>query len=164
MSADTERQIIDLLHQNARHSHAQIATMLGLEEAAVAAAIADLEARGVIRRYMALIDREKAGETAVEAFIDVHVQPQRGVGFDHIAERIYRFPEVVSCVLMSGAYDLSVQVRAKDLMQVARFVSERLSVIEGVSATATHFVLKRYKIDGVILTDTDGDERLAVTP
>jgi len=164
MAADARLQILELLHDNARYSSSQIATMLGLTEAEVVTTIAELESSGVIRKFTTLINWEKVGDTGVEAVIEVHVQPQRGVGFDGIAERIYRYPEVRSCYLMSGTYDLSVLVTGKDLKEVARFVAEKLAVIDGVSGTTTHFVLKSYKLDGVIMTEPNGDERLAVTP
>lgn len=164
MSPSVRQQILELLHQNARYSPAQIATMLGLGEAEVTATIEALETTGIIRRYTALIDWEKAGDTSVEALIEVHVQPQRNVGFDGIAERIYRYPEVRSCYLMSGTYDLAVFVHGKDLKEVARFVAEKLAPIDGVSGTTTHFVLKRYKLDGAMMSEPNGDERLAVTP
>lgn len=164
MAADARQQILDLLHENARYTTAQIATMLGLAEAEVIDKIAALEGAGIIRKYTAMIDREKAGDTSVEAWIEVRVQPQRGVGFDGIAERIYRYPEVRSCYLMSGTFDLAVLVTGRDLKEVARFVAEKLAVIDGVAGTTTHFVLKRYKLEGVFMTEQNGDERLAVTP
>jgi DNA-binding Lrp family transcriptional regulator len=110
-----------------------------------------------------MIDRDKTDESLVEALIEVRVTPQRDRGFDEIARRIYRFPEVRSVYLMSGGYDLMVLAEGKTLKQVAFFVAEKLSTIEGVISTATHFVLKKYKEDGVVF-DEESDSRLAVTP
>jgi DNA-binding Lrp family transcriptional regulator len=123
-----------------------------------------MEERKIIVRYPAMINWEEVDKNQVEALIEVRVTPQRGDGFDSIAERIYRFEEVSSVYLMSGAYDLMVLVRGKNLKQLAHFVSEKLSTIEHVVSTATHFVLKRYKDNGVVLEGEQKDDRLAVSP
>jgi DNA-binding Lrp family transcriptional regulator len=138
--------------------------MLDESPEAVAAAIAEMEADKVIVRHYVLVNWEKCGVDRVIAHIDVKLHPQRDTGFDRIAERIARFPEVRSCYLMSGTYDLAVEVESTTLRDVARFVSERLSTLEGVASTTTHFVLKRYKHDGVSFTEEATDERLAIHP
>lgn len=158
-------EILELLQSDARMTTAQIATSLGESVEGVAQVIAEMEQQHVILRYHTLVDWEKAGVEGVTALIDVKIMPQRDHGFDRLAERIARFPEVRSCYLMSGAYDLSVEVVAPNLREVSRFVSERLSTIDGVASTTTHFVLKRYKHDGVHFGGADSDdERLAITP
>src|SRR5262249_41888770 len=142
-------ELLHLLERDGRLGAGQIAAMIGEQEVAVAEAISIFEQTRTIVQYRAMVDWEKAGEDPVTAMIDVKVTPQRGTGFDGIAQRITRFPEVKSCYLMSGGYDLSVVVEAANLKSVASFVAERLSTIDGVASTATHFVLKRYKHDGV---------------
>jgi DNA-binding Lrp family transcriptional regulator len=158
------QELLTVLATDARLTHPQIAAMIGESPEAVTAAIGTLEATGAILRYGALIDWERVGVEQVSALIDVKIIPQRDVGFDHLAQRIARFQEVKSCYLMSGTYDLAVTVEAPSLKDVARFVSERLSTLEGVASTTTHFVLKRYKHDGAAFGQPDGDQRLAVTP
>jgi DNA-binding Lrp family transcriptional regulator len=137
--------ILKLLEQNSRYTARDLASMLGMEEAAVEAAIAKYEEDKVILGYQALIDWDRAGEEFVTALIEVKVTPQLGDGFDRIAERIYQYDEVESVYLMSGAFDLSVIISGKTLKEVAQFVARRLSTIEGVTSTATHFILKKYK-------------------
>ena len=138
-------EILKLLENNSRLTAAQIAAMLDMEEAAVAAAVAEYEAANIILGYKTLIDRDRVGGESVTALIEVKVTPQLGDGFDRIAERIYQYDEVESVYLMSGAYDLTVIVSGKTLKEGASFVSARLSTIEGVTGTATHFILKKYK-------------------
>ncbi len=157
-------QILALLRENSRYTSGQIAAMLNLPEAEVAAEIAALEQEKVIRQYTVLVDPEKAGGDTVTALIEVKVHPQREHGFDRIAERIYMFPEVRSCWLMSGTYDLAVLVEGRDLKEVARFVAQKLAALESVRETTTHFILKHYKQDGVVFAEGDEDQRLAVTP
>lgn len=158
-------EILGLLQYDARMPASQIAVMVGEPLEAVTSVIGEMEEQRVILRYHTLVNWEKAGVENVTARIDVKITPQRDHGFDHLAERISRFPEVRSCYLMSGTYDLALEVQAPNLREVSRFVSERLSTLEGVASTTTHFVLKRYKHDGILFADTDeGDERLAVTP
>lgn len=165
METAKKREILELLEADARLHTDRIATMVGETPAAVAEVIAAFEAQGVIRRYATLVDWEKAGAERVTAVINVKIAPQRGTGFDRLAQRIARFPEVRHCYLISGAHDLSVVVEAPSLKAVSDFVSERLSTIDGVSSTGTHFVMRTYKHDGVIYNDeATADERLAVTP
>ena len=161
---DLQMRILEVLTDDARTSVAQIAIMLGRAEAEVAEAIRELEEKRVILKYPALINWDKVESGEVEALIEVRVTPQRDHGFDAIAEQIYRFEEVSSVYLMSGAYDLMVLVRGKSLKQLALFVSEKLSTLEHVLSTATHFVLKRYKDNGVVLEGGQSDDRLAVSP
>jgi len=159
-----EMSILDILTEDARTPISQIAVMLGESEANVADTIARLERQRVILKYPALINREKVDIEEVEAMIEVRVTPQRGEGFDAIAEQIYRFEEVSSVYLMSGGYDLLVNLKARTMRQLALFVAEKLSTIEHVISTATHFVLKKYKDQNVIMEETQDDLRLKVTP
>lgn len=160
----TTNRILDILERDARTTPADIATMVGVAEDEVRRIIADCEARKVIRRYRTVVDWERAGEEGVLAFIDVRVSPAREVGFDDVASRIYRFPEVVAVYLVSGGYDLQVVVKGPDLKDVAMFVAEKLATIDRVHSTATHFLLRRYKEDGDILVEQEEDRRLAITP
>ena len=162
------REILELLERDARLSHDTIATMTGRPVAEVSAAIADWEASGTIRRYKAVVDwdsveEELAGET-VTAFIDVSLAPARGVGFDDVAARIARFDEVRSVYLVSGSHDLRCTVTGRSIRAVSDFVSQKLSTLDRVHSTATHFVLKTYKRDGDAFADPDPDHRLPVTP
>jgi DNA-binding Lrp family transcriptional regulator len=158
------RNILDILEEDARTPPNQIASRLGLDEDAVRRQIADWEAGKVIRKYKAVVDRAALGEEPVTAFIDVAVTPQRSAGFDEVAARIARFAEVRSVVLVSGGHDLRVEVVGDDIRQVANFVAQKLATLERVTATNTHFVLKRYKEDGELLIESDADHRLPVTP
>lgn len=158
------KRILKILERDARTTPAQIAVMAGLPEDEVRAAIAEAERKKIIRRYKTVVDWEKAGSESVGAFIDVRVTPAREVGFDDVAARIYRFPEVISVYLVSGDYDLRVVVEGKTMHEVAFFVAEKLATIDRVLSTATHFLLKKYKEDGDILVDHEEDRRLAVTP
>ncbi len=158
------RDILTILEQDARASHARIAELTGIDEAEVTRRIHEMEQSGVIRRYKAVIDRERLGEQTVSAFIDVSVTPERGAGFDDIAARIYRYPEVRSVYLVSGGSDLRVIVEGKSIREVANFVAEKLSTLDRVNSTNTHFLLKRYKEDGDVFADSEADERLMVSP
>ncbi|GAB4461645.1 MAG: Lrp/AsnC family transcriptional regulator [Armatimonadaceae bacterium] len=157
-------QILTILERDARTAPAQIAAMLGSDEAEVRHRIARMEERGVIRSYKARVDWDRAGKARVFAFIDVDAQPERGAGYDRIAERIYRYPEVHSVYLVSGSQDLRVVVEGESMQEVANFVAEKLAPIDGVRGTATHFLLKKYKDDGILFVDAEPDRRLAVTP
>ena len=159
-----ELSILDILTDDARTPISQIAIMLGEGEDKIADTIARLERQRVILKYPALINWEKVNVDEVEAMIEVRVTPQRGEGFDAIAEQIYRFEEVSSVYLMSGGYDLLVNLKARTMRQLALFVAEKLSTIEHVISTATHFVLKKYKDQNVIMEETQDDLRLKVTP
>ena len=161
---DLQMRILEVLTDDARTSVAQIAIMLGRAEAEVAEAIRELEEKRVILKYPALINWDKVESGEVEALIEVRVTPQRDHGFDAIAEQIYRFEEVRNVYLMSGGYDLLVMLKALTLKKLALFVAEKLSTIEGVLSTATHFVLKRYKNEGVITDEKQADRRLKITP
>lgn len=158
------RNILEILEQDARTDPARIAELTGIPLAEVQARIAEWERTGVIRRYKTVIDWERAGEEQVYAFIDVAVTPERGAGFDDIAARIYRYPEVRSVYLVSGGHDLRVIVEGADIKQVANFVAEKLSTLDRVNSTSTHFLLKRYKEDGDVFVEVDEDRRLLVTP
>lgn len=138
-------ELLNLLEKDGRQTPQQLATMLGREEAEVAAQIAQAEAEHIILGYPALIDWTKVDQEMVTALIEVRIAPQRGDGFDRIAERIYQYEEVESLYLMSGAYDLAVTITGKSLREVAEFVHARLATIDGVTGTATHFILKKYK-------------------
>jgi DNA-binding Lrp family transcriptional regulator len=164
MKMDLEKKIMELLEHNARLGMQQIAAMLGVEESQIKEIIAGLEQKRIILGYHAVINWEKIGEDGVTAMIDVKVAPEREVGFDSIAERIYRFPEVRCVYLMSGTYDLSVLVEGKSLKDVSSFVSQKLATLAQVQSTTTHFVLKRYKQDSFIFEDKEGDRRLVVSP
>ena len=157
-------ELLKLLQSNALESHENLARMLGLAPAEVSRRIADYEKRGVIRGYQAILNEDQLELDKVTAVIEVKVTPQREGGFDTIAERIGRFPEVRSAYLMSGTYDLLLFVEGPNLRDVAAFVSERLSPLEGVLSTSTHFMLKTYKRFGVLMHQTGTDERLTVTP
>ncbi len=159
----TELDILELLNANSRMPYGAIAKTLGLSEARVAETVASLEKRGIILGYTTLIDDSAIDETKVEALIEVRVNPIYGRGFDAIAEDIYKFEQVKSLYLMSGGYDLAVFVEGKTLREVASFVSEKLSVMDKVLSTATHFILKKYKIGGE-LTVPDENRRQKITP
>jgi DNA-binding Lrp family transcriptional regulator len=156
--------LLEILHQNSKLSHEDLGRLLNISPDEVDERIRRFEAEGLILAYQAVIDPEKADADAVTAFIEVSITPERGGGFDRLAERIARFDEVKSCWLMSGGYDLAVMVEGRHLREIARFVSEKLSTVEGVISTATRFRLKTYKQNGVLLSDAERSERLAVTP
>lgn len=156
--------LLETLKRKARFTHQELADLLSMDKDAVASQLAAWETQGIIRGYHAVIDAEAAGDDSVSAFIEVKVTPERGGGFDRLAMRIARFDQVVSCYLASGGYDLMVVVEGGDLREVARFVSEKLSTMEGVLSTATHFRLKTYKANGFIFERDLTPERLAVAP
>ncbi len=158
-----QMQLLHLLQEDCRISLEKLAVMTGASLEAVATMIEDMERTGVILRYSPVINWDKTDRERVEAMIEVRVTPQRDEGFDALARRIYRFDEVKSVYLMSGAYDLLLLVEARTLKELAFFVSTKLSTLEHVTGTATHFVLKRYKSDGVIFEGDGGDKRLVVT-
>ncbi|MGI6316518.1 MAG: Lrp/AsnC family transcriptional regulator [Christensenellales bacterium] len=159
-----KEEILEILSEDARIPNAKIAIMLGTDESTVENAIREMERDHIILKYTAQVNREKAGDEKVEALIEVRVTPQRDRGFDSIARRIYQFEEVNSVYLMSGGYDLMVLVCGVNMRQVALFVGEKLSTIEGVLSTATHFVLRKYKSDGVVMDDEEMDDRLVIQP
>ncbi len=157
-----QKDIVNILLEDARISHKKIAAMLSLSEAEVTAVIADMEKSGLLVKYTAIINSEKAEDALVEALIEVKVTPKKKEGFDGIARQIASFPEVKAVYLMSGAYDLAVFLEDTTLQRVSRFVSERISTFDGVLSTATHFILKKYKIEGVLTEKEDEDRRLSV--
>ena len=152
-------KILKLLSENARLTDAQIAVMLNMSEAEIAAGIEKLEKEGVVRGYKPLIDWEKTGEEVVTAIIELNIAPTKDEGFDGIAKTIMGFDEVESLSLMSGGHDLLVTVNGRSFKEVAMFVAKRLSPLDGVLGTATHFVLKKYKERGVLFTEEEQDER-----
>ncbi|MBD1370753.1 Lrp/AsnC family transcriptional regulator [Hazenella sp. IB182357] len=164
MSAKLEHAVLSLLEENARIELDQIATMLDEDKEIIIQIVDELEKKGVIVKYGTLINWQKASTKKVAALIDVKVTPQRGHGFDAIAKRIYLFPEVRSVYLMSGSYDLSVALEVDSMEAVGKFVTEKLAPIDSVVSTMTHFVMKKYKEDGVILDEPEKDERLVITP
>lgn len=161
-----ELEILAILEEGHRVSKDSIAMQLNISEEQVEKYIKKLEDEKIIISYPTLIDWGKInGKETVEAMIDVKVTPKRGVGFDEVAERIYRYPEVSSVYLMSGTYDLSVTLEGKTMKEIALFVSDKLSTLDSVVSTTTHFILKKYKHDGVIIEgNEDEDRRMVVTP
>ena len=159
-------RLIELIKFNARTSNEDLAKELNLTPGEVAERIEAMEMNGTILGYQAIVDPEKVGNAngTVEAVIEVKITPERGGGFDRLASRIAKFEEVQSCYLMSGGYDLLVIVKGETLQAIARFIAERLSTIKGVISTATHFRLKAYKDNGVLLHRESKVQRLAVAP
>ncbi len=158
------KEILEILESNPRIALKEIATMTGTTEAAVASKIKELEKKGIIRKYKTVIDWEKAGEEYVYAIIELKVALRSRTGYDAIAERIAKFPEVRSVRLISGDHDLSLTVRGKSMKEVAFFVAEKIATLEQVQGTVTHFVLRTYKEDGDVLFEKERKERLAVSP
>ncbi len=159
-----DRRILELLERDARHTPQQIAAMLGEDEDQVITAIARLEKERVILGRTTVINWERFGEDGVTAVVEVKVTPEREVGFDAIANRICRFPEVRAVYLMSGLYDLSVVVHGQDLKEISTFISQKLATFHQVQSTTTHFVLKRYKDGGFVFDEKEADRRLVVSP
>src|ERR1039458_9954536 len=154
--------LLKLLHENASIKPGQLAKMLNQPEAEVTAKIKEYERSQVILGYRAILNDEMLGADLVRAVIEVKITPERGGGFDRLAERIAKYAEVRSCYLMSGGYDLLVVVEGDNLREVARFVAEKLATIQGVISTATHFMLKVYKEHGLLAHEEGKEERLAV--
>lgn len=157
-------KIIELLERDARITPADIAVMINEDAAAVQAEIDKMEQEGIILGYKALINPERAMQDKVACVIEVSVMPERGHGFDKIAERIYRFPEVKSVFLVSGGYDLQVVIEGKTMREIADFVIDKLSTLPNVRSTASHFLLKKYKEMGTILVEHTQRDRMPVTP
>lgn len=158
-------EIIEILEKDARATPEEIAKMVNMTPKAVKNVIKKLEKDGVILKYKTIINKEiiKDEGSDVRALIEVRLTPQKNLGFDHLAERIYRFPEVTSCYLMSGTYDLLVVVEGKNIHTVSNFVAEKLSPMENVRGTVTHFILKKYKEDGDILKQPERSKRPAIS-
>ena len=157
-------QILAIIEKNSRISVKELAVILGAEEIDVANELKAMEEEGIICGYHTMIDWEKTDIEKVTALIEVRITPQRGQGFDKLAERIYKYPEVNSVYLISGGYDLLVSLEGKSLKQVSSFVSDKLSTLDGVLSPATHFVLKKYKDHGTILGKKYEDTREMITP
>ena len=157
-------EILTFLEKNSRIDLGELAVILGTDEATVVGEIAAMEQEKIICGYHTLIDWDKASTERITALIEVRVTPHRGQGFDSIAERIYNYPEVRSVYLISGGYDLLVILEGKTLQEVSRFVSDKLSTLESVLSTATHFILKKYKDHGTIFAKKQKDERMLMTP
>ncbi|MFT4641563.1 MAG: DNA-binding Lrp family transcriptional regulator [Verrucomicrobiales bacterium] len=157
-------QLLELLQKNARQTNAELAELLGRDEAAVTAELTELEKDGTIMGYTAILDPERHEPNKATAMIEIRLSPERGGGFDRLAHRVAAFPEVKSCFLMSGTYDLLAIVEGEDLREVARFVSETLSTMSGILSTATHFQLKTYKANGLLQSSEREMDRLPVSP
>lgn len=161
---EIREQILRILERNSRIAPRELAVLLGVEETDILNEMSTMESEGIICGYSTLIDWDKTSIDMVTALIEVRVTPQRGQGFDSIAERIYKYPEVRSVFLISGAYDLLVILDGKNLRDISAFVSDKLSTLEYVISTATHFILKKYKDHGIILTKKYTDEREKIMP
>lgn len=157
-------ELLSILEKNSRIAFSELAVLLGTTEEEVLKTIEELEKEGIISGYHTLINWEKTNIEKVTALIEVKVTLQRGKGFDNIAERIYNYPEVKAVYLISGGYDLLVILEEKTLKEIASFVSSKLSNLDGVLSTATHFILKKYKDHGTILNKKSTDEREIITP
>jgi len=158
-------EILEVLEKDGRVTAEEIAKITKKDLKTVKSAIKKYEKQGIILKYKAVINKELArdGENAVRALIEVNLLPEKDLGFDHIAERIYRFAEVTSCYLISGSYDLLLVIEGKNIHTVSSFVAEKLAPMENVRGTSTHFMLKKYKEDGVILKHKDENERIAIS-
>jgi DNA-binding Lrp family transcriptional regulator len=158
-------EILEILEKDGRATAEEIAKMLKKKPEKIKQAIKKYEKEGVILKYKAVINKEliRDKDAEVRALIEVNIIPQKDVGFDRIAERIYRFPEVTSCYLLSGTYDLLLVVEGKDIHTVSTFVAEKLAPMENVRGTITHFLLKKYKEDGVILKHPEENKRIAIS-
>ena len=159
-----KERILTIIEKNSRINTSELAIMLGTEEEEITCALAEMEADGIICGYHTMVNWDKTGVEKVTDLIEVRVTPQRGQGFDNIAEIIFKYPEVDTVYLMSGGYDLMVILEGKSLKEVAGFVSNKLSTLDTVIGTTTHFILKKYKDHGTIMTKKDVDIREIVTP
>ena len=160
MNLEARKLILSALAKDAKTTAADLAEQLGATEQEVAAEIAELENRNIIRGYHAIINEDNLHDKPVKAIIQVRVRPEREGGFDRIARRLSKFPQVTALYLMSGGYDLMLEVRGADLNEVADFVSSKLATIDGVLSTGTHFLLKKYKESGTLLLEEEPDARL----
>lgn len=157
-------QLLAIIEKNSRIDLGELAIILGVEESTIVSELAEMEAAGIICGYHTMIDWDKTSVEKVTALIEVHVTPQRDRGFDEIAERIYRYPEVTNVYLISGAYDFLIFLEGKTLKEVSSFVTTKLSTLDTVTSTATHFILKKYKDHGTVMEKKKKDEREAFTP
>ena len=164
MEENMREELLAIIEKNSRIDLKELAVILGVEEIDVVNELAALEAEGIICGYHTLINWEKTSIDKVTALIEVRVTPQRGQGFDKIAERIYKYPEVRSVYLMAGGYDLMVILEGKTLREVSAFVTDKLSTLDTVMSTATHFILKKYKDHGTAFAPKTEDEREMITP
>lgn len=163
--SEQELEILQIIEKNSRIDLNDLSKMMNLPKEEIEGTLKKLEEMRVIVRYSTIIDWSRVEEhQGVTAMIDVKVTPKRGVGFDEVAKGIYRFNEVNSVYLMSGVYDLSVIVEGRTMNEVAKFVSEKLSTLDSVVSTTTHFILKKYKHDGTVFGETDSDKRIVVSP
>ncbi|WP_433945829.1 Lrp/AsnC family transcriptional regulator [Paenibacillus sp. SN-8-1] len=162
--SELKLKVLDLLREDARRNPELLATLLGASLEEVKTAIRELEEEHIIVKYATVVNSSKLDDEKVTALIEVQITPERGRGFEAIAERIYLFSQVKSVYLMSGAYDLLVEVEGRNLKEVASFVSDKLSPLESVLSTKTHFILKKYKQDGIIFEDHEEDRRLVISP
>ena len=160
---DLREQLLGIIEKNSRIDLKELAVILGVEEVDVVNELAAMESEGIICGYHTLIDWDKTSEEKVTALIEVKVTPQRGLGFDKVAERIYNYPEVTSVYLISGGFDFLVMLEGKTMRDVAQFVSDKLSPLDSVLSTATHFILKKYKDHGSIMAHESKDERMLMT-
>ncbi len=158
-----KNEILQLLERDSRYTVAELATMLGTTEDVVTETIKELEAEKIILGYKTLINWERTDRDNITAIITIKITPQRGDGYDRVAERIYKYPQVKAVTLMSGSFDLLVSVEGKSLKDVAMFVSEKLAPMEGVVSTNTHFTLKTYKKENVIFMNEEIDDREVIT-
>lgn len=161
---ELREKVLKLIEKNSRLTHEEISVMLGVDADQVRQTIEYLEENNVICGYHTLIDWEKTDDTSVSAIIELKVNPQKGMGFHRIAEKIYGFPEVEAVYLMSGGYDFMVHLKKAPMRDIASFVAHHLSIIEEVQSTTTHVVLRRYKDHGTLFVDHDKDKRMVVTP
>ena len=157
-------KILNFIEKNSRVDLKEVAVCLGMTEIDVANELAAMESEGIICGYHTLIDWDKVTQEKIHALIEVKVTPQRGKGFDEVAERIYKYPEVSSTYLISGGFDLLVFMEGKTLREISTFVSQKLSTLDSILSTTTHFVLRKYKDQGIILKKKDEDERMIMTP
>ncbi|ELY99037.1 AsnC family transcriptional regulator [Natrialba chahannaoensis JCM 10990] len=160
----SEREVLELLRENARYSTADIARMTDLEEDEVAAAIDNLEAAGVVRGYQAVIDWDELEEERVRAEVELNVRLDRETGYDDIAERLARFPEVTALRLVSGDYDFDMEVEGDSIREVSQFISEKVAPVPEITQTVTHYVMTSYKENGIEFGDGEEDDRLSYTP
>ena len=158
-------EILEILEKNARITPEEIARMLKRSVSEVLKAIKKFEKEGVILGYKTIINKElvREDDSEVRAIIEVRIMPQKDVGFDKIAQRIYSFPEVKSCLLLSGTYDLLLIVEGRNIHTVSNFIAEKLAPLENVRGTTTHFLLKKYKEDGIVLKRKEEDKRIAIS-